>query len=510
MMRVMRLLRPLPFLLPLPTLLLAACGAGTVKDLGETGDTDGTSDTSDSGGTDSGGTDSGDSADSADTGTPTGDAVSDLAIRLHTTIPSITYASWTQRSATDEVWVEYTIDGSTWDATPHTAGTTGAHEQIVLGVPYATPLTWRLVVATGGAETRVDGPGITTGAAPANLPEVDLEVADPAGWDPDGRFLLTSVSEEEPLVSQEPRFWVVMLDRQGRYVWAIPADPASWTIFPKPSRDGTSILYDDSLFWTAWDGGAESVVHQVAIDGTELRRWETPGLSHAFDDLSDDTIVWFETGRGNEILMESVGEADPVVLWSCSDWVRTSDIARHPENPNAEVCGTNGLAWNEDDDTFTVSLWSHETVVEVGHDGEVLWYADPNGRHGYSVQPSGTVWSWQHEAHLVDGDRLLLSSGVGATRDGSFEATATYEFQLDRDAGTLELVFSYESDWVARYKGAAHLTPNGNFVHSYGSAGGVREITPDGELVWAARFLRPDQTWSGRAWWLPDLYPFAR
>ena len=56
----------------------------------------------------SGGT-GGDTA--SDTDVVAADALSDLSARLHDTIPSIVYVSWTQRVETDTVRVEYAFDG---------------------------------------------------------------------------------------------------------------------------------------------------------------------------------------------------------------------------------------------------------------------------------------------------------------------------------------------------------------------------------------------------------------
>lgn len=476
-------------LLLLPLLLLTACTASGVKLDGD---------------------------DSASVSTPTDPveaaaAVTDLSARLHDEIGSVVYVSWTQVEATDSVWVEYQFEGDTWLSTPVRTGDAGPHEQIVLGVPYGTPLSWRVVVQTGASSDNLDGPAITTDPEPADLPTIQLDLADESGWDPTGRFLLTSVSTEEPMRSNTPAFWVTLIDRQGRYVWAIPANERSWTLYTKPSRDGTSILYDDDLYWTSFDPDADSQIHQILLDGSELRTWDVPGLAHSFDDLSADTIAWDKSNRGDDVVVLSVGDAEPVEIWSCLDWIATSDIARSPDNPNRESCGANALSYNEDRGTYTISLWSHETVLEfVADSGEVLWYADPNEGHGYSV-PADAIWQWQHEAQSLSADRILLSSGVDQDRQGGFAATASYEYQLDPATESMTLVWSYlsEPEFAAQYKGGLRRLPGGNTLHYYGSGGGVKEITPAGEVVWQIQFDENYDSWTGRSYFLDDLYAFA-
>jgi hypothetical protein len=464
---------------------------------------DSTSDDSDSPNGDSLEESSGDS--DSGPGVIAADALSDLSARLHETIPSIVYVSWTQVQETDSVWVEYSFDGEDPEQTPEIAGTLGSHEQIVLGVPYDTDLAWRVVVEDKG-ESSVEGGPIRTGEAPENLPAIALDVSDESGWESAGRFLLTSVSENDPWATLVPEFWVVLVDRKGRYVWAVPADSRSWTLYPKPSRDGTAILYDDSLYWTVFDGGVGSLVHRIKLDGTELRTWSTPGLAHSFDDLSDTTIAWFRSGRSGDRLVVNEGIASPVVVWDCQDWVDHSDLAR-------ANCGANAVFWNEDLGTYTISLWSHETVLEYDPSSdEVLWYSDPVGGHGYTVSPDDAIWDWQHETRLLSADRLLLSSGVDPLPAGGYSATAAYEYEIDHDAGSMELVWSYvsEPEFAATYKGAVVRLDGGNTLQSYGSAAGIKEITPESEVVWQVRFERPsNDLWIGRAFWLEDLYPFG-
>jgi len=430
-----------------------------------------------------------------------------LAARVSEDVGSVLYVSWNQLRPVDTVWVEWQVDPDTWQPTPARAGSVGAHEQIVLGAPFGAEVRWRVVSESGA---QVDGPAVTTDPVPGGLPTPVLDISSPEGWEPGAHWLLTSVSEEEPQRSRNPQFWVVLLDRQARYVWAVPALPNSWTLYAKPSRDGTTILWDDDLYWTTFNEDSPSQIHQVRLDGSEVRVWDTPGLAHSFDDLDAETVVWDRlSGRDDEVVV-SRGDAAPEVLWSCLDWIELAGIAR--DGATAQQCGANSIQWNPDRDTLTLSLWSHETVLELDHTlGEVLWFSDPTEGHGYAVEPEHAIWSWQHEATLLGPDRLLLSSGVGDGRGEGFDGTATYEYAIDHEAGTLELVWSYisEPEFAATYKGGATRLAGGNTVHWYGSGGGVKELTPAAEVVWQVQFENPETSWTGRSTWLDDLYAFA-
>jgi Arylsulfotransferase (ASST) len=431
--------------------------------------------------------------------------VSGASARLHEDIPSVVYVRWTQGAASDTVWVEYRFEGIDWLQTPARPGDPGEHEQIVLGVPYDTPLEWRVVVGEGSATDDLPGPAITTGAAP-ELPAITVDVASADAWDPTGRFLLTSVSTEEPQTTNTPGFWLVLVDRQGRYVWAIPANERSWTLYAKPSRDGTTILYDDDLYWTSFRADADSEVHQIRLDGSEVRSWDTRGMMHSFDDLSADTIAWNRAEGFDDQIVVSAGDAEPELLWSCLDWAEASELGE--AQPDQRVCGSNALAYDEASNSYVVSLWTHETVVQLdATTGDVWWHADPVGGSGYAV-PREAEWAWQHEAQLLPNGHLLLSSGVDKGREG-FAATASYEYAIDHAAEALTLVWSYESEkeFAAQYKGGLARLDSGNTLHWYGSAGGIKELSPAPEVVWQLRFA--EGTWVGRSTWLDDLYAFV-
>lgn len=439
-----------------------------------------------------------------DSGEP-GPAVEDLSARLHPSLGSVVYVSWTQVRETDRVHVSYGFDQDVLLTTPSVPGTLGEHEQIVLGVPYGASLEWSVVTGQGTDAPSVSGPSVDTQPAPTGLPEVALDIAQEPGWEPTGRYLLTSVSEYPAFQTTRPTFWLAIVDRQGRYVWAQALPVQVTTLYAKPSRDGGAILYDASTWWTTWDMGAASRVRRILLDGSEERAWSTPGLAHAFDDLDGDTIAWFASPGYGDVLQRVQHGGQPEVLWRCQDWIRTSDLAQ-------EGCYTNALFYDEGQDTWTFSLPSHETVVVWSEaEDEVVWYSDPSGGHGYTLTEDSPVWHWQHEAKLLSPDRLLLSSGVEVNPDGSFTATAAYEYAIDHDAQTLDLVWSHQADpeFIARYKGGAERLAGGNTLQFFGSSPAVQEVTPDGEVVWQVRFLSHDQAWIGRSTWLDDLYDFA-
>src|SRR5678815_4853643 len=102
-----------------------------------------------------------------------------------------------------------------------------------------------------------------------------------------------------------------------------------------PSYDGKDILVDYDSFWGSFDGGAASQVARFDIEGTELERYDTPGLAHPFAELPDGSIIW---GAIEGFTGESLQKLDPygvqTELFDCEGYLDSI----HVGSPN---CGSN-------------------------------------------------------------------------------------------------------------------------------------------------------------------------
>ena len=445
---------------------------------------------------------------------PPGDLVTDASARLHAQITSVAYVSWTLQESADSARVEYSFDEGVWLSTPVRDATVGDHEQIVLGVPYGATLQWRIVVEQEGGTVTTEEQSIEVGDLPPTMPSAEVDIFEDEWVDETGNYLFTSVTELDPLFHTDAGFWLVIVDRQGRVVWAMEGPYAVWTFFPKTSRSGEYLLWDESYYWTTFGGAADNGrINQMKLDGEIVHSWAAPNMHHSFDDLAPGTIVWNNIEGNDDILYLSVGDEPPERLWSCLDWIFAEGLGIEA-NPAWEECACNALSWNEDRGTVLVSIPGHEIVLELEIDtGEVLWFADPNRDLGYLVTPENAKWHWQHEPVLLPDGNLLLSCGVYDGAPGwTFDHTAAFEYSIDEQAQTLTLDWAYvsEESWAFAYRGGAERLPGGNTLHFYGDVGGARELTPDGDVVWQLRFHRPGgDAWIGRCRFIEDLYPFG-
>jgi len=419
-----------------------------------------------------------------DTGIPL--PISALDWRLHDEVESLVYVSWEQGEAATVV-VEYRFGSGDWQATPARELEPGAHEQLVVGIPFGTQAEWRVAPAAGES---VDGETITTGPIPDDLPTATVEIADEEAWLSSGNYLLTSINEDIGGWTNG-EYWTFIIDRQARPVWASKAPSHHWTLFAQVAVGGDHILWDESTYWSSWDNGAGSSVHRTYLDA-EIEEIPTPGLHHAFAQLPDDTLVWgSQYHGGGEALVEKGPHAnDETVLWTChSDW------------PGSDYfCESNGLFYQESTDSFLYSFYTNNSVVEVDRQtGQSLWWAGGVGG-GYDFDPSNSQFAWQHGVSYTDTGTLLLSTEA----EIGGHTTMVREYSVEHGSETLVEVWNFNPDVYAETNGDAWRLDNGNTLHAMGAASEIYEVTAEGEVVWWVDFH--GSRLLGRGEFIEDLY----
>jgi hypothetical protein len=429
-----------------------------------------------------------------DTDTPAATAA-DVAWALHEDIESLVLVSW-QQEGDATAWVEYAFDAGDWLQTPAEDLDAGPQEQLLLGVPYDSELSFRVVLDSDAGQTTSDPVAAATGPGLTGLPQATVAVADAASWDATTNYLYLSLGVLGGMNGFQA--WRVIMDRQGRVVWARKNASGSATFYASVSRDGDDLLFDDTRILDKLD----SHVYRSKIDGTLVDSYDTPGLHHAFVELSDETIIWGDGRENYETLEVLHPDGTQDTLWSCRNFEESHGL------PNG-WCQSNTLFWNEDAGTLLYSFYSSMTVVELDvATGETLrsW----GQLSDWKFSPPESQFDWQHGVSITDTGTMLLSAHVSTD---SIEGVVR-EYELDEDNTTLEQInsFGVGDGITADSYGEAHRLPGGNTLQNYGTTTRVREFTPDGTVVW-------DVSWStgdgdpagiiGRSVFLDDLYAFA-
>ena len=420
--------------------------------------------------------------------------VSDLAWYVHSEIESLVYATWTQEVEASG-WVEYSFDDDEWLSSPRMAFGEGPQQQLLLGIPYDTEVMVRVVSEIDGTAVTSSEIAAATGTVPEELPLPDVLVADPDAWEPTGDYMLGSINPT-PGGWFIGHYWMFIVDRQGRVVWARRGVGWNFTIYLRVSPTG-DILWDEATYWSAFDDGAGSRVHRMTIDGTVTESYDTPGMHHAFVDLPDGSLLWGSALTAYETLEKLHPDGTRETLWDCTEFYLAHELGGW--------CHSNAMYYREETDSLLYSFPDPDMVLELDlSTGEVIdWWSHLN--ETWSVEPPDATFWFQHGTTYTDDGTLLLSSHATQEDDDG----VVREYEIDRDAHVLRQIWHHgDGDGIdAEFAGEAHRLPAGNTLHNTGTTPRVREITPEGAVVW-------DIAWDGyllvgRTVLLDDLYALA-
>jgi hypothetical protein len=466
-----------PALLSLP-ILLTGCrdpgGADTGPGAGERGDTSG----------------------GADTAIQLGQAqVSGVDWSLHEEIGAVVIARWEQEEPA-LAWAEFRLEGEDWRSSPATSLQAGEARALLLGVPYDADVTFRIVNEVDGALSTSEEVAARTGPLPDGALAPALQIADEQAWDSESRWLLLGLSAGGNGWDTEG-FWKLILDRQGRVVWAHPTPDDYRSFYVQPAYDGRAILWEENTFWTDFDEGAGSIGHRMTIDGEILESFELPGMHHAYLELADGTLVWGGIDGDREVLRERGPGGEVREIWDCT--------AFWEEQGEEKDCDGNALFWNEGDDTLYFSSDNGNAVVEVDRASGALVHVWGQLRDAWAFAEGSDAFYNQHSPTRTPEGNLLLSTWTSRT---DHEMVAR-EYEIDEEAQVLREVWSCGagSGTEAGAAGEAHRLGNGNTLLNYGTGGHLREYTPDCQVVWHLEWT--NQNLLGRGVFVEDLYRLA-
>ena len=388
--------------------------------------------------------------------------------------PTVVRVQWVQ-DAEATVFIEFSFDGEPVRTSPERLLGEGPHEELILGVPYDTDVQWRLVATNGAGKATSDQHATRTGPTHPSMPLGEVWSSDPGGWDADMEYTLVSVSEGTGFSSGS---WTMLVDRQGRVVWGHRAPQGSASMHPRISWHGDSFLIDHDTFWSSFDGGDGSTIHELKIDGTVVQQWATPGLHHPFTDMPDGTIAWTDYQNGNDVVLLLRPNGDVEELFRCADWADAVGEWNY--------CGSNTLSYNEQRDVFLLSLFTYDTVIELDASAgtPLRWFGASPGSYAFS--PPNSQFDYQHGSYYTEDGTLLVSTH---SSDSTSEL-AVREYQVDEVNERLVEVWNFGIGLGVdgTQMGEAHRLPSGNVLHNYGYHAVLREGTFDGDVVWDIRW----------------------
>jgi hypothetical protein len=412
-------------------------------------------------------------------GAGAGDAyVSGVNVAVHANTTTILVVTWTQAMAADTTRLEFSFAGSTMMSSHPKPGATGAHRDVVLGVPASTAVTLRIVSSQGGADYKTRDYMGTTGAIPTGMPAPAVSMYDATAASPE-RYLFGSVENSSGGCTNrncyfDGLFWVYIMDRQGRIVWYYSdASSNAATGFQRIARDGEYIWIERSRTGTRG-------VTKMTLDRQYFQKIDMINIGDAIDVTTDGSLLYENDGD----LHERTKAGADRMIWSC-----------HTAFGASYNCYSNTVNWNPTDDTVLLSFPEPNTVAQINRANGTLvaTYGDRSGSYTFSP----TTWSleWQHFPNISASGTLMVSSHLPMFPEGSAAGPmqhAFIELEIDRTNRRLVEKWSYSAgtEWPLS-RGMAIKLANGNVLANYGTGGAIREITPDKRTVFHVKFDVP-------------------
>ncbi len=453
--------------------------------------------------------------DPADDPTAPGE-VTDLEVQFDDQFPTVARVSW-QTDVPGHSWVAYGVDLEL--LTPVTEEATSDHERVVLGLPAGAEISIQAFTETAdGITLASDVHTASIAPPPDELPWIDITVFDEARMH-EARWLLVAFVQSHGA-------WVAIIDRAGDYVWYVRTDEDLLTSTPKPGRDGGSLLY------AQWDIAQQVDVGGVIrqpLDGSPRTQSVTVTGHHDFDELPGGDLGWIglivETWTVDEVEQpiavdvileapEGVGHDEPhETIWSYSQDQQPFETCQHF---HAEAFATGAADWShanslmyvEDDDAWTIMSKNLDSIHKVDRvTGHTVWQMGGAESDFTMVGGEEGWWSHGHMSHIWPGGMVVFDNRYhDPTQDGAPGVSRVVEYAWSEATLEVEPIWQYE-DPEGRFIplfGDARKLDNGNVLTSWMTAGLLREIAPDGTVVWQAENELGSST--GRIRLLEDLY----
>ncbi len=446
-------------------------------------------------------------------------------------LPNVVHLTWNLLAPAGEHWVEYGLDGAFDQQSPREpSGNTAT----MLGLKSGREYSFRVVVETpAGARIESESGALQVAAAPAELPTFTVGEDDRAAQQAGG-VVLTSLL-------QDGDAWVVVIDRDGDYVWSVRADEQINIPGVRLDNASTGVVYTQNARKGSGNEAVSGIVHQP-FNGSPRTLTATEDAHHDALQLPDGRIAFLreytepdvvlEDGETVDLGVDAVALAEEGLLDARAADTIFDFKAHYPEEP-WRVCQhfddpalgggkdwvhANSLLYEPDGNTLLVNSRNLDALLALNPDtGEPLWQI--GGRYGdfsdidgdtigasadaWQVEgPNRTWWSHAHLSHLWEDGFVLFDNGYH--HDPTVSRVVEYSLDIPGRSIQKTWEFASETGEFDPLLGDVRKLDNGNYLVSWTLQGMITEVTPEGVVVWRASASLGNAT--TRVRWLADLY----
>ncbi len=348
------------------------------------------------------------------------------------------------------------------------------HEVLLLGNRAHTDVPFRIASDDGVTLSCGEVRTVTTGALPADLPNLGVTIAD--GYAVEGGGY-TVVSIIRQLTS-----FVVLLDSGGEYVWAWEDTEGTYAgqYFNADVDLARSGLLVNELADAA---DADGAVLRIGFDGAVRAPVYIEGSHTDFVELPDGGIAalsWdIREVDGERYLGDRIVEVDAAgntrTVWNVWDHYTPDPHTPWPtgyyvaDGTVLDWSHVNAIAYDAANDAFLVSLPFNQSIARIDREtGSMTWV----------IRGDGLV-QMPHSVQALGDSVLVFNRGHVGMPEACSEAR-------EIDLASRTSVWSYQTEpcLLVPFLGAALRLPDGNTLVDWSSAGQLDEVSPSNELLW--------------------------
>jgi hypothetical protein len=424
----------------------------------------------------------------------TGSPIPDDGISANTdeTITTVVTVSWWADERVT-AWVEYGLTEDYGSQTPQQEVGPGEASITVLGLQAGVTYHFRVVTLADGQTTSSDDHAVETGDVPNDMADVDVSDSDESGFGPG--WLLSSMVLD--MADPERPGNAFILDDAGNVVWYW-APMWGHVNAARLSKDGTAVFV---LQEGADTQISQSAIVRVSLDGHTEESILTPWAHHDFLDspipgvrltyIAAEVRTWEGIPVVGDRVVELLQDGSLREVWNAFDNLEITENdgwnAPHYYSFGADWTHANGLAYDQEDDSYLLSLYRIRTIVKIDRaTGKTVWFM--GGAESDFTFPNDAGFGPQHSP-VITSDGILLFDN--AYDSGTWESRLV-SYTLDDGARTATRNWSWYSPQgifclvlgsVARYEDGAVLS-------SWGESGNMFATDATGALTWEASLAK--------------------
>ncbi|MFH1463741.1 MAG: hypothetical protein ABIO70_05070 [Pseudomonadota bacterium] len=422
--------------------------------------------------------------------------VAEVTVEVDASVQTVLRVGWHQERAVESGVLVYGVAGEPTMRTPARGLAEGDQEQVLLGLPPETEVVFHFEQEDGGHALESEDHTATTGVLPADLPLPALLHADPELVALEAPFLLGSVDAGG---WYRGPCWVVILDRAARVVWYHEVPGQRLCLFAQVATDGHHLVLEGTTHYL-YGTELEPIVERLTLAGGVQETVTLPDLGFTFDEIEGGAILYAAEREGFRLIRREP-DGSEAELWDCGTWMLA-------QGGSLGWCSPNSVVWNPAQGTAFWSMFQADTVVEIELATGALVRQLGQLSGGWAFDPPESVVDFQHYPGFTAAGTILTSTHCLADPGVQYAR----EWRVDEENQTLVEVWSYGPEVLpyAAYGGEAWRMAGGSTFITYGTAGRVRQITPDGRTAWEITWpTEPNSLLVGHFSALHDLYAIA-